>query len=102
MNIIDTEHDDEEDWKMKLKSDFISQAVSDSHILVPIGKASQTFHGIVKANDTAGFIIECLKQDTTEHEIVEKMLMKYDVDSERATEGVRKVIAQLTEIGALE
>ena len=36
MNIIDTEHDDEEDWKMKLKSDFISQAVSDSHILVPI------------------------------------------------------------------
>ena len=30
------------------------------------------------------------------------MLMKYDVDSERATEGVRKVVAQLTEIGALE
>ncbi len=87
---------------MKLKSDFISQTVSDSHILVPTGKANQSFHGIVRANETAGFVIECLKQETTEQEIVEKMLETYDVDRERAAAGVQKVIAQLNEIGALE
>lgn len=87
---------------MKLKSDFISQIVSDSHILVPVGKASDNFHGIVRSNDTAGFIIECLKQETTEQEIVKKMLETYDVDSERAATGVRMVIEKLKDVGALE
>lgn len=87
---------------MKLRSDFISQDISDSHVLVPTEKANRSFHGIVRANQTAGFIIECLKQETTEQAIVEKLLEMYDVDRERAAAGVRKVLAQLNEIGALE
>ena len=45
---------------MRLKKDFISQKLDDQLILVPVGKSSETFHGIVKNNETAGFIVECL------------------------------------------
>ena len=87
---------------MKLKADYVSQDIADTSILVPVGKASQDFHGIVRANKTAGFILACLREDTTEEELVDRMTEEYDVDRERAAADVRKVVALLKEIGALE
>ena len=87
---------------MRLKEEFVVQQLSDQQIIVPVGEAAQTFHGIVRANDTAGFIVDCLKEETTEKQIVDKMLKEYEVDRETAAAGVKKVIAQLNEIGALE
>ena len=87
---------------MKLKSNFVTQNLADAHILAPVGKAVRIFHGFVRANETAGFILECLKDDTTEEEIIDKMMKEYDVDRERAAAGIQKVVAQLKEIDALE
>ncbi len=84
---------------MKLSKNFISHNDGNEKILVSDGTTK--FAGLVRGNSTAGFIISCLEKDTTEDEIVSKMLKKWDVSEEIARRDVRKVITQLREIGAV-
>ena len=85
---------------MRLKDGFITHEGAEEHITVPAGGLS--FSGMVRSNKTAGFIVECLKDEVTEEEIVEKMLEKYDAPKERITRDVEDVLAKLRGIGALE
>ena len=84
---------------MQLKPDFISQDVDDVRFLVPVG--AEAFRGIVRSNKTAAFIIDCLKEDTTEEKIVDAMCEKYDAPRDRISADVAKVLADLRSIGAL-
>lgn len=87
---------------MKLKEGFITHTLQGQQMMVAAGPAAKLFRGVVRANETAAFIIDCLKAETTEHEIVRKLCEEYDVSNERASAGVRKVLEQLREIGAIE
>ena len=42
---------------MKLKEDFIIHESADGDVLLAVGEEAQRFHGIVKLNETAGFIV---------------------------------------------
>lgn len=86
--------------RMKLNSGFIAHNDGEDKLLVSTGAVS--FSGLVRSNSTAGFIIECLDTETTEDEIVAKMLGKYEVSEEQARSDVKKIIAQLREIGAVD
>lgn len=85
---------------MKLNSGFISHKDGSSTLLVPTGAAD--FSGLVRSNATAGFIIECLKKETTEDEIVTKMRKKWEVSEDAARRDVQKIVKQLKGIGAID
>ena len=85
---------------MKINSGFIAHNDGEDKLLVSTGATK--FSGLVRSNPTAGFIIECLEQDTTEDEIVEKMQQKWEVSDEIARRDVRKIIEQLRGIGAID
>ena len=85
---------------MRLKDGFITHEGAEEHITVPAGGLS--FSGMVRSNKTAGFIVECLKDEVTEEEIVEKMLAKYDATKEQITKDVGDLLAKLRGIGAVE
>ncbi|HRR77984.1 MAG: PqqD family protein [Ruminococcus sp.] len=85
---------------MKINSGFLAHNDGDSKLLVSTGATK--FSGLVRSNSTAGFIIECLENDTTEDEIVAKMQKKWDVDDATARRDVRKIIDKLREIGAID
>lgn len=85
---------------MKLNSGFIAHHDGEDTLLVSTGNTS--FSGLVRSNGTAGFIIECLTTDTTEDEIVAKMLKKYEVSEELARRDVQKITEQLRKIGAID
>lgn len=84
---------------MKLKKGFITHTTDKEHILVA---ADGSFNGIVKSNKTAAFIINCLKEDTSEDDIVNLMLKTYDAPKEVIFNDVHKIINSLKSIGALE
>ena len=84
---------------MKLKSDFITQGIDDTQFLVPVG--AESFQGIVRSNKTAAFIVDCLREETTEEAIIAKLLEKYDVSEERAGADVRAIVEKLRGIGAI-
>ena len=84
---------------MKLNSDFLVHEDGDTKFVVSTGVTKS--NGIARGNITAGFIIDCLRSETTEDEIVAKMREKWDVSDEAARRDVRKIVDQLKSIGAI-
>ena len=85
---------------MKLNPDFITQDVEDTQFLVPMG--AEAFRGIARGNETAAFIVNCLKADTTEEKIVDALCAEYNVPRETAAADVREILGTLRRINALE
>lgn len=85
---------------MKLKNDFITQVVDDTQFLVSVG--AESFNGIVRSNKTAAFIVDCLREETTEEAIVDKMCAKYAADRATITTDVGKILDILRKINAIE
>ena len=85
---------------MKLKKNFVTQDLGDSQFLVPLG--AETFHGMLRSNPTAAFIIRCLKKETTFEEIVDAVYDEFDADRETIETDVKSVLDTLRSVDALE
>ncbi len=85
---------------MKLKEGFITHESGGEQIMVAAGEAK--FSGLVRSNKTAAFIVDCLKTETTEAEITEKMAAKYDAPKEVISADVKKIVDTLRSIGAID
>ena len=85
---------------MKLKDNFITHQYDGVQIM--IGSEDTNFRGIVQSNATAAFIVDCLKQETTKEQIVQKLLEKYDASEDIITSDVDSIISKLKTIGALD
>ncbi|MBQ7371134.1 MAG: PqqD family protein [Blautia sp.] len=85
---------------MKLKEGFITHGIDDEMIMV--STANTKFNGLTRSNRTASFILNCLKKDTTETEIVAAMLEKYDTTEDIIAADVKKILNMLLKIGALD
>lgn len=86
---------------MKLKDGFITHESDGEQIMVAVGDAANQFHGLVRSNQTAGFIIGCLKEETTPDQIVEKVLETFEAPRDVVIKDVQKVIDVLNQIGAI-
>lgn len=86
---------------MKLNPKFLTHETKGEHYMISTGNTR--FKGIVKNNETASFIVECLKEDTTETAIVDKLLAEYKgADRLIVERDVSNIICKLRSIGALE
>ena len=86
---------------MRLNPEFVMQSVADSTVLVPVGDAAAKFHGILQLNSTAAFIVECLKDDTTEEKIKDALDMEYDGTEEEFMQSIKEILSKLRQCGAL-
>lgn len=86
--------------KMKLKDDFITQDVDDTQFLVAVG--NEKFNGMIRSNKTAAFIVDCLKEETSENEIIDKMCDKYDASRGVIEADVKEILTKLKSINAIE
>lgn len=85
---------------MKLKPDFITQNIEDTQFLIAIG--GDAFSGIVHSNKTAAFIVDQLKTETTEEQIVDAMCANYDAPRETIAADVREILDTLRRINAID
>ena len=84
---------------MKLKEGFVTQEIGGRQVMVAVN--GEMFNGMVRSNETAGYIVSLLKNDTTKEEIVKTMLKEFDASEEQVSKDVDMVIAKLREIGAI-
>lgn len=85
---------------MKLKDGFITHETGGEQIMVAAG--SESFSGLVRSNETAAFIVDCLGAETTENEIARKMSEKYDAPEAVIAKDVKRIIDMLRSIGAID
>ena len=84
---------------MKLNQDYIAHETDGEILLVSSNAAS--FNGLFQGNETTAFIINCLREDTTEHAIVSALAAEYSGNIEEMREDVSKTLSELRRIGAL-
>lgn len=85
---------------MKLRKEFITHESNGEQIMV--SGSTDIFSGMVRSNHTAAFIVDCLKKETTQAEIVDAMVNRYDAPREVIEADVENIIGKLKSIGAID
>lgn len=85
---------------MKLNKNFLLHKAGNDTVVVPTGNAG--FSGVVQGNETLGVILDLLKEDTTEQQIIDKMAEQYDASRAEIEKDVVSVISGLRKIGAID
>lgn len=84
---------------MRLKEEFLTHTSGDESYLVPSGNLE--FRGLVKGNETLGEVVELLKTNTTEAQIVKKLREKYNAPAGTIEFDVKKALEVLRSVGAI-
>ena len=85
---------------MKLSPNFLIHVQDDEHLLIPVSDAK--FSGVVRGNKTFGAILECLKEETTEEEIINSLKSKFEgAEDEVIRADVEKALSELRKIEAI-
>ncbi len=84
---------------MKIKDGYLLREVAGSNIVVPIGEGEMDFSGVITLNDVGAFLWKNLENDTTEEELVEKLLKEYDIDENTAKKDVAEYMSSLKGAG---
>ena len=85
---------------MKLNKEFLLHNTGSESFLVPTGNAD--FFGLVKGNKTLGAVLELLKEETTEAEIITALKARFDAPEGAIERDVAKALSELRKIGALD
>ena len=84
---------------MKLKDSFITHMDGNTQMVVD---TSAKFSGLIRNNATAAYIIELLKKETTEEQIIEAVCKKYDAPKETVKADVEKLLKEWRSAGAID
>jgi len=87
---------------MKIKKNFILRKVADSYVVVPVGKLTLDFNGIINLNETGAFLFELLQEGAEKEELLRKMLEEYDVTPEKAAADIDVFLKKAEEADVLE
>lgn len=87
---------------MKLHNGFITYSTGGEKIMVAAGNASAIFRGMVRSNETAAYIIDCLKEEISREELLNKLCARYDAPADLIDRDLERVLESLRRIGALD
>lgn len=85
---------------MKLNKHFIVHNTGSETILVPTGEAG--FAGIVRGNKTFEAILDLLKDETCEQDIIVYFQKRFNASTDVIISDVQKALSELRKIGALD
>ena len=85
---------------MKLSKDFLIHNTNGDTVLVPVGGTG--FSGIVRGNKTLGAVLELLKTDVSEEDIVASLKSRFDAPEGAIERDVKKALNELRKIGAID
>ncbi len=87
---------------MKIKDSFLLKKVAGQNVVVPVGNSVVNFNAAITLNETAAFLWELLKEETTEEALTAQLCENYDVSLENAKRDVKVFINVLKEHDILE
>ena len=87
---------------IRIKEDFMLRNINEDWIVIPMGERLLEFNGMMKLNQSGGFIWKLLEQNKSRADIIAAMLKEYDLDEETATRGFDTFLQALVESNILE
>ena len=86
---------------MKIKEGFILRKVGSQYVAAATGKASESFNGMLRLNESGAFAFRLLQAGISEEELVKRLVAEYEVSEEAARADVENFLARLKEADAL-
>ena len=87
---------------MKIKSGFVLHTVGGEHVVVPVGKRTKDFSGMIRLNDTGAFLWQHMEGSFTPESLTASLLAQYDVPEETAAATVARFIENMRRANLLE
>jgi hypothetical protein len=87
---------------MKIKSDYVMREVAGTYVVVPTGKASIDFSGMISLNGTGAFLWKQLAEDKSEQDLLSAMLEEYETEKATARADISEFLKKLKEADLLE
>ncbi len=86
---------------MQLNKDLRLRKVKGKNFIVAVNQLSENFYGMVKLNDTAAFVFNCLKNKNSFEKTIKKVVKEYGIDEATANKDVEAIIEQFKKAGFL-
>ena len=87
---------------MKIKEGFMLRDIAGNFVVVPVGKASKDFNGVINLNPTGAFLWKKLITGATTEELINNLMEEYEVNIDVATLDTNTFIENLKEASLLE
>lgn len=87
---------------MKLNPEFVLQQVAGNWIVVPMGRSSLDFNGMITLNETGVTLWKALELGGTVEDLAKALTNEYDVSMELALRDAAAFVQKLKEAGCLE
>ena len=87
---------------MKSKYLFEKMELDGQIVAVPVGEGATELHAVLNVNEEALRILELLQEETTEQEIITKLLTEYEGTEEEVQPIVHQFIEYIQQEGLLE
>lgn len=80
---------------MKIKDGYLLREVAGNHVVVPTGKATLDFNGVITLNGAGTFLWKLLNTEKTEQELLPALLEEYEIDEATAKADLSEFLEKL-------
>ena len=87
---------------LKIKKDFVLRTVAESIVVVPVGKRSLDFNGMITLNKTGEFLWKMLEAGADMTSLEQALAEKYGIDADTARKDTGDFIEMLKGADLLE
>ena len=87
---------------MKLKNGFVLKQINKKYYAVPVGPLAARHKILVSMNSVCLFVWELLQQEQTRQQLLDALLVEYDVDLATASADLDRFLDALTKAELLE
>lgn len=82
---------------MKIKDGYLLRNIADEWLVVPIGKTTLDFNGIIRVSETGAFFWKMLETGSERDLLIEALLNEYDVSLETAEKDLNVFLKSLAD-----
>lgn len=87
--------------KYRTAEGLIARKIGGEQVLVPVGKMTQKFNGMITQNETAAFLWNALKTPKTIEELVNEVMQEFEVGEQLARRDVSGYVLGGVKIGTI-
>lgn len=87
---------------MKLKQEFVLRQVADTWVVLPVGRTSVAFNGMLSLNESGAILWKTLEQGGDREALADALCAEYEVERSAALADADEFLTALDKVGCLE
>lgn len=87
---------------MKAIKDMMLREIAGEAILIPVGEASLSLHGMISLTESGVVLWKRLQNECSQEDLVNSILEEYDIDETTAKEDVKLFVDKMKKLGIVK